>query len=52
MTIALLFCVLLILWIVMVLSGWPAGKPFVSQIILLILLVLLGWETFGPLLKT
>jgi len=50
MSISLLFAVILIFWGISILSGWPPGKPWVSNVVLFVLFVILGWAVFGPLI--
>lgn len=50
MSFALLFAVLMILWLVF--GIWPQRSstgPFYGGLILFVLLLLLGWKVFGPL---
>ncbi len=52
MTFALLFWIIVLLWLVGVgLYGpRPFGPAYVPQLLMLILLLLLGWKVFGPAL--
>jgi hypothetical protein len=53
MSIALIFWIIMLLWLVLgFYQNWPAPNtrpwPLGGHIILWILLALLGWKTFGP----
>lgn len=60
MTLALLFWILMLLWLVFGYLGWPGTPqptpapwwaPVGSTLILFFLLFLLGWASFGPPIK-
>lgn len=60
MTLALLFWILMLLWIVLgAFRDWPAAPsgpiswaPFGGSLLLFILLLILGWHAFGTPIKT
>lgn len=48
MTLALLFWILMILWLAFsIYSGWPLGKPFAGSLLLWVILAIIGWQIFG-----
>jgi hypothetical protein len=49
MTLALLFWVLMVVWLVFGLwSNWPPTKTWGGTLLFWILLAILGWAVFGP----
>lgn len=54
MTFALLFWILVLLWLLFgIAPTWPRDgnfRPFGGSLLLFILIVLLGWRVFGPAL--
>lgn len=56
MTLALLYWILMLIWLVFGLwSNWPATgpnmRPLGGTLLLFILLVILGWKVFGPAIR-